>query len=106
MIEIRNATAQDAAESARVHVEADWETYAPLFGAEEYMLDVAESECDGRRRWAMVERCSLRQMPVAIADRIDALYLLAAQSPEGHRQSVASTPPSGAARARYCRGKV
>jgi hypothetical protein len=73
MIEIRNATAQDAAESARVHVEADWETYAPLFGAEEYMLDVAESECDGRRRWAMVERCSLRQMPVAIADRIDAL---------------------------------
>jgi hypothetical protein len=70
------------------------------------MLDVAESECGGRRRWAMVERCSLRQMPVAIADRIDALYLLAAQSPERHRQSYASTPPTGAARARCCRGRL
>jgi hypothetical protein len=73
MIEIRNATARDAAGSARVHVKADWETYAPLLEAEEHMLDVAESECGGRRRWAMVDRCSLRQMPAAIADRIDAL---------------------------------
>src|SRR5262245_54359724 len=33
MIEIREATADDVPAIAEVHVSADWDTYAPLFGA-------------------------------------------------------------------------
>ena len=85
MIEIRSATLEDVPDIARVHAKADWETYAPLFGAQAYALEVAECE----RRWRQV----LREEGVllvatdggriiglghAYADRIGALYLLAA----------------------------
>jgi GNAT superfamily N-acetyltransferase len=84
MIEIRNASARDIAELARVHVKADWDAYAPLFGAEAYMLDVAESE----RRWSQAlgdggtllvatDARAVVGLGHARADRIDALYLLA-----------------------------
>jgi GNAT superfamily N-acetyltransferase len=84
MIEIRDATARDIAELARVHVKADREAYAPLFGAKAYMLDVAESE----RRWSRAlgdggtllvatDAGAIVGLGHARADRIDALYLLA-----------------------------
>jgi len=44
MIEIRGATLEDVPDIARVHAKADWETYAPLFGAQAYALEVAECE--------------------------------------------------------------
>ena len=52
MIEIRGATLEDVPDIARVHAKADWETYAPLFGAQAYALEVAECE----RRWRQVSR--------------------------------------------------
>src|SRR5262245_12373960 len=47
MVEIRKATVDDVPAVARVHVRADWETYAPLFGSQAYRLEVGESE----QRW-------------------------------------------------------
>ena len=91
MSEIRQATLADVPEVARVHVQADWDTYSTLFGAEAYRLDIAESE----RRW----RLALESGGLLLAatagdaivglghahdDRIDALYLLAAY----HRRGI------------------
>ena len=70
---------------ARVHAQADWETYAPLFGAHAYRLDVAE--CEQRWRRALrdggvllvaTDRGVIVGLGHAYADRIGALYLLAA----------------------------
>lgn len=47
MVEIREATYDDVTAIARVHVQADWETYSALFGSEAYKVDLAESE----HRW-------------------------------------------------------
>jgi ribosomal protein S18 acetylase RimI-like enzyme len=91
MIEIREATVHDVPELAQVHVKADWETYAPLFGATAYMLSIAESE----RRWQQA-LCGSGKLVVATddgaivgfghccEDRIGALYLLASY----HRQGI------------------
>lgn len=85
MIEIRGATLDDVADIARVHAKADWETYAPLFGAQAYALDVAE--CEQRWRWALrdggvllvaTDGGAIVGLGHAYADRIGALYLLAA----------------------------
>ena len=90
MIEIRRATLEDVPNIARVHAKADWETYAPLSGAQAYALDVAECE----RRWQQASRnggvllvaiaCGvIVGLGHAHADRIDALYLLAAYRRRG-----------------------
>jgi len=91
MIEIREATARDVSELARVHVKADWETYAPLFGAEAYMLNVADSEWrwrqalqDGGALLVATDDGAIVGLGHARADRIDALYLLAPY----HRQGI------------------
>jgi GNAT superfamily N-acetyltransferase len=85
MIEIRGATLEDVPGIARVHAQADWETYAPLFGAHAYRLDVAE--CEQRWRRALrdggvllvaTDRGVMVGLGHAYADRIGALYLLAA----------------------------
>ncbi|HEX5507220.1 MAG TPA: GNAT family N-acetyltransferase [Pseudolabrys sp.] len=49
MIEIREATYDDVTAIARVHVQADWETYSALFGSEAYKIDSGESEERWRR---------------------------------------------------------
>jgi GNAT superfamily N-acetyltransferase len=97
MIEIRGATLEDVPHIARVHAKADWETYAPLFGAQAYALDVAELE----QRW----RKALRDGGVllvaadggvivglghAYAERIGALYLLAAYRRQGIGRAILS----------------
>src|SRR5947207_2128041 len=91
VIEIRAATLDDIAELARAHVKADWDTYAPLFGAQGYALNVAESG----RRWRRAVReeglllvatdgGAIMGFGQACADRIGALYLLAAY----HRRGI------------------
>jgi len=49
MIEIREATYDDIPAIARVHVQADWETYSALFGSEAYKINSDESEERWRR---------------------------------------------------------
>ena len=85
MIEIRGATLTDVPEIARVHAKADWETYAPLFGTQAYALEVAECEQrwfralrDGGVLLVATDRSVIVGLAHAYADRIGALYLLAA----------------------------
>jgi len=91
MIQIREATAEDVPAIAQVHVKADWDAYAPLFGEQAYALNVAES--DQRWRQALRDSCLLLVaadggvicgLGHAIGDRIDALYPLSAY----HRQGI------------------
>ena len=44
MIQIREAQLEDVPALARVHVQADWDTYAPLFGCRAYALEPSASE--------------------------------------------------------------
>jgi GNAT superfamily N-acetyltransferase len=94
MIQIREATAEDVPAIARVHVEADWETYAPLFGAEAYMPTVAESEDRWQRASAgdglLLVACDqgmIVGLGHAHGDRVDALYIL----PTYHRRGIGRT---------------
>jgi ribosomal protein S18 acetylase RimI-like enzyme len=50
MIQIREAALEDIPAIARVHMQADWETYYALFGSQAYALELGESEC----RWQRV----------------------------------------------------
>jgi GNAT superfamily N-acetyltransferase len=91
MIEIREARVDDVPAIARVHVKADWDTYAPLFGAEAYMLTIAESEARWRRALqggglllVATDARVIVGLGHACADRIDALYLLSAY----HRRGI------------------
>jgi ribosomal protein S18 acetylase RimI-like enzyme len=90
MIEIRGATLKDIPDVARVHAQADWETYAPLFGAQAYALDVAA--CEQRWRRALddggvllvaADQERIVGLGHAHADRIGALYLLASHRRQG-----------------------
>src|SRR5262249_26572670 len=83
MIEIREATVEDLQAMARVHIRADWETYAPLFGATAYRLEVVESEQRWRRALEgdgllliAADQGAVVGLGHAAADRIDGLYLL------------------------------
>ena len=107
MIEIRDATVQEIPELARAHVKADWDTYAPLFGAEAYMLDVTDSE--GRWRQALrsgnVLLLAIRNSAIVgfghcYEDRIGALYLLTPY----HRQGIGGAILQKLLRALYGRG--
>jgi hypothetical protein len=60
MIIIREALLDDIPAIARVHVQADWETYSALFGAQAYRADPGESAHRWRR--ALQERDTLRAM--------------------------------------------
>jgi ribosomal protein S18 acetylase RimI-like enzyme len=83
MIQIREAALDDIAAIARVHVQADWDTYSALFGSQARAIELDESE----RRW----RRALRDGDILLVasnsdgiiglghaggDRIGALYLL------------------------------
>jgi ribosomal protein S18 acetylase RimI-like enzyme len=91
MIGIREATVDDVPAIARVHVTADWETYAPLFGADAYMLTIAESQDRWRRALeggglllAACDQDAIVGLGHACGDRIAALYLL----PAYHRRGI------------------
>ena len=91
MIEIREATRADVPEIARVHVMADWDTYAPLFGAGAHALDIGDCEHrwwqalrDGGLLLLATDAGAIVGLGHAYADRIDALYLLAAY----HRRGI------------------
>ena len=91
MIGIREATAEDIPAIARVHVRSDWETYAPLFGAEAYRLTVAESEERWRRALqggglllVATDGGAIVGLGHACAEHIDALYLRSAY----HRRGI------------------
>ena len=91
MIGFREATAEDIPAIAQVHVRADWDTYAPLFGAEAYRLTIAESEERWRRALqggglllVATDGRAIVGLGHACADRIDALYLLSAY----HRRGI------------------
>ena len=97
MIEIRGATLEDMPHVARVHAKADWETYAPLFGAQAFALDVVECE----QRWQQALRDGgvllvataggvIVGLGHAYADRIGALYLLAAYRRQGIGKAMLS----------------
>ena len=90
MIETRRATLEDVSNIARVHAKADWETYAPLFGARAFALNVAE--CEQRWRQALRDGGVLLVATAggvivglghAYADCLGALYLLAAYRRRG-----------------------
>jgi uncharacterized protein len=49
MIQIREAGPDDVPALARVHVQGDWDTYAPLFGCRAYALEPTASELRWRR---------------------------------------------------------
>jgi ribosomal protein S18 acetylase RimI-like enzyme len=90
MIDIRKAAKEDISAIAQVHVKADWDTYAPLFGAEAYMLTIAESEHRWRRALkggglllVATDGGVIVGLGHACADRIDALYLSSAYHGRG-----------------------
>jgi GNAT superfamily N-acetyltransferase len=93
VIDIRPATTDDVAALAEVHVAADWDTYAPLFGAAAYRLENAES----RERWRQAleggglllvatDRGTIVGFGHACGDRVNALYLLSTH----HRRGIGS----------------
>jgi ribosomal protein S18 acetylase RimI-like enzyme len=80
---IREATHDDITAIARVHVQADWETYSGLFGSKTYRIDLADSE----HRWRHAlqrgdtllvagEGSQIVGLGHALKDEIRALYLL------------------------------
>jgi GNAT superfamily N-acetyltransferase len=82
MIDIREATPDDIPAIARVHVQADWDTYSPLFGSQAYPLELGESECRWRRALegdmllVASAAADIIGLGHARGDRIGALYLL------------------------------
>lgn len=83
MIEIREAALDDIPAIARVHVQADWDTYSALFGARAYALELGESECRWRRALQEGDMLLVASNGTGIiglgharGDRIGALYLL------------------------------
>jgi len=83
MIEIREAAPDDIPAIARVHVQADWDTYSALFGSRAYALEFGESECRWRRALqegdillVASDGAGIIGLGHARGDRIGALYLL------------------------------
>ena len=90
MIEVRPARGEDVPAIARMHAKADWEAYAPLFGARAYALDVATLEqrwkralSDGSLVFVATSGDGIVGLAHAHADRIEALYLVAAYRRRG-----------------------
>ena len=83
MIEISKAAHDDIAAIARMHVQADWETYSALFGSRAHKIDLGESE----HRWPLAlqggdtllvahDGSEIVGLGHARKDEIGALYLL------------------------------
>jgi GNAT superfamily N-acetyltransferase len=86
MIQIRDAALDDIPGIARVHMQADWETYSALFGSQACALAIGSSECRWRRALRdgdiLLVACAgdggdgIIGLGHAGGDRIGALYLL------------------------------
>jgi GNAT superfamily N-acetyltransferase len=83
MIQIREAALDDIPAIARVHVQADWDTYSGLFGSHAWALEPGESECRWRRALrdgdvllVASDGDGIIGLGHARGDRIGALYLL------------------------------
>jgi GNAT superfamily N-acetyltransferase len=83
MIRIREAALDDVPAIARVHVQADWDTYSALLGSQARALDLGESEDRWRRALRDGDILLVASDGDAIVglghaggDRIGALYLL------------------------------
>ena len=90
MVEIREATIGDVLAIARVHVQADWDTYSALFGSKAYALELGESE--SRWRHALErgdillvasDANTIIGLGLAQGDRIGALYVLGSYQRRG-----------------------
>lgn len=83
MIRIRDAALADIPTIARVHVQADWDTYSALLGPQAYRLDLGGSEdrwrralSDGDILLVASDGDDIIGLGHAGGDRIGALYLL------------------------------
>lgn len=87
---IRPARADEADAVAAVHVEADWQTYAPIFGPRAVRRDLAASKA----RWAAAlaagevflvaeEGGRLVELAHAAGEQLSALYLLSSHHRRG-----------------------
>ena len=83
MLQIREAVFDDVPAIARVHVQADWDTYSALFGSHAYALEPDESEFRWRRALGegdilltAMAGADIVGFGHARGDRIGALYLL------------------------------
>ena len=83
MIRIREAALDDVPAIARVHVQADWDTYSALLGSQARALDLGENEDRWRRALRDGDILLVASDGDAIVglghagrDRIGALYLL------------------------------
>jgi len=90
MIQIREAVHGDIPAIARVHVQADWDTYSALFGLQAYALEPAESElrwqralCEGDILLVACDGVKIVGLGHAPSDRIGALYLLRSHQRRG-----------------------
>jgi ribosomal protein S18 acetylase RimI-like enzyme len=97
VIEIRKAKIDDVPALARVHVQADWDTYAPLFGCRAYALELIE--CELRWRRALYDNDTLLLasdgaeivgLGHAKGARISALYLLRSHQRRGIGKAMLS----------------
>ena len=90
MITLRSSRADEATEIAKVHVQADWETYSPIFGTKARRVDLAVSQA----RWASalnagdvllvaIEDDRIIGLGHARNDWMSALYLLASHRRRG-----------------------
>lgn len=97
VIQIREAQLADVPALARVHVQADWDTYAPLFGCRAYALEPCESQLRWRRALndgdtLLVARDGRQIVGFGHAQgaRIGALYLLRSHQRRGVGKALLS----------------
>jgi GNAT superfamily N-acetyltransferase len=90
MIQIREAALDDIPAIARVHVNADWDTYSALFGSRAYALGFGESElrwrralCDGDTLLVASDGGDIVGLGHARGDWIGALYMLRSHQRRG-----------------------
>src|SRR5262245_32215861 len=90
MFHIREAVLDDVPAIARVHVQADWDTYSALFDSQAYAIEPSESESRWRRALgagdvllAVIDGVAIVGFGHAREDRIGALYLLRSHQRRG-----------------------
>jgi|SRR5215475_888469 len=98
MIYIRRAILDDVPAIARVHVQADWDTYSALFGSQAYALEPGESEIRWRRALrggdillVAIDGVEIVGLGHARGNRIGALYLLRSHQRRGLGKALLSS---------------
>jgi GNAT superfamily N-acetyltransferase len=113
MIWIREAVLDDISAIARVHMQADWDTYYPLFGSKAWAIERGESECRWRRAVSNSDILLVASdghlvigLGHAGGDRIGALYVLRSYQRRGIGRALltcllAALSKRGVAEARF-----